>query len=341
MADYVTLLGAEQVQSAGNTIASAAHEMSRAASTIDGAFHQHNQRMEDWLDQAQATLDENKTVEALRGMVAGLASLAERLAGQLAAQDPDFAEVPAVDHAPQGLTEVEALQLELEQARGALNMVEMSYATANTNWRAERQHNLRLLEAAQPFIKAFLEDTESCTGARGRVEIEDFKGLAEAANFMHDGDPDARYISAITELVDALQPFSDEVEAWGKMVPDSHRALCTEPGSDVALEGSETKFCVGDLRRAKDLLQRHRGYAQPCEPITFVYKNHRGETAQRTVVPKAIWFGSTQWHPKKKWFLSALDTEKSAHRDFALADIDFRAQIEPLVPRHDQPEQPA
>lgn len=58
-------------------------------------------------------------------------------------------------------------------------------------------------------------------------------------------------------------------------------------------------------------------------PITFTYTNWRGETAQRTAVPKRIWFGSTDWHPEPGWLMTAHDLEKAADRDFALADCAF------------------
>lgn len=60
-------------------------------------------------------------------------------------------------------------------------------------------------------------------------------------------------------------------------------------------------------------------------PITFMYTNWRGETAQRTAVPKRIWFGSTDWHPEPGWLMTAHDLEKAADRDFALADCAFAA----------------
>lgn len=57
------------------------------------------------------------------------------------------------------------------------------------------------------------------------------------------------------------------------------------------------------------------------EPTTITYTNYRGETAQRTIIPKSIWFGSTEWHPEPQWLLRATDVEKNAERDFALKDF--------------------
>ena len=55
--------------------------------------------------------------------------------------------------------------------------------------------------------------------------------------------------------------------------------------------------------------------------VTIIYTNWRGETAERTIIPIKIWFGSNEWHKEEQWLLKAMDTEKNAERDFALKDI--------------------
>ena len=61
----------------------------------------------------------------------------------------------------------------------------------------------------------------------------------------------------------------------------------------------------------------------PNRELVFMYKNWRGETSQRRIVPEKIWFGETEWHPGQQWFLRGLDAEKREVRDFALSDIQF------------------
>ncbi|MDO8534106.1 MAG: hypothetical protein Q7S17_05115 [Xanthobacteraceae bacterium] len=63
MAEYVTLMGAEQVQNAGQAMRSAADEMKHAASEISYAFDQHKRFMEDWLQQFTAAMELNKKGE--------------------------------------------------------------------------------------------------------------------------------------------------------------------------------------------------------------------------------------------------------------------------------------
>lgn len=57
------------------------------------------------------------------------------------------------------------------------------------------------------------------------------------------------------------------------------------------------------------------------EPVTLTYRNWRGEVAERAIIPRRVWFGSTDWHPEPQWLLTAWDVEKNAERDFALKDF--------------------
>lgn len=55
--------------------------------------------------------------------------------------------------------------------------------------------------------------------------------------------------------------------------------------------------------------------------VVIRYTNYRGETADRKIIPKAIRFASTEWHPEPQWLLDAFDLDKNADRSFALKDI--------------------
>lgn len=57
------------------------------------------------------------------------------------------------------------------------------------------------------------------------------------------------------------------------------------------------------------------------EPSRIIYTNYRGETAERTITPKRVWYGISDWHPEPQWFLTAFDHDRNADRDFALSDF--------------------
>lgn len=59
--------------------------------------------------------------------------------------------------------------------------------------------------------------------------------------------------------------------------------------------------------------------------LTIHYRNWRGETALRRIVPRSVWWGNTEWHPRPQWLMTAYDLDKGAERDFALADMDIAA----------------
>lgn len=57
------------------------------------------------------------------------------------------------------------------------------------------------------------------------------------------------------------------------------------------------------------------------QSLVFEYTNWQKLTGIRKVKPLEIWYGKTEWHPQKQWFLRAVDLEKNEERNFALKDI--------------------
>ena len=55
--------------------------------------------------------------------------------------------------------------------------------------------------------------------------------------------------------------------------------------------------------------------------VEIEYVNWRGQQSTRCIVPHAILFGSSEWHPEPQWLLHAEDLGKSERRDFAMKDI--------------------
>jgi hypothetical protein len=57
VSDRTILIGAEDVRSAGHTMARAAETMSSAASTIDGALERHQRFLDDWLQRLEHVVE--------------------------------------------------------------------------------------------------------------------------------------------------------------------------------------------------------------------------------------------------------------------------------------------
>jgi hypothetical protein len=63
MADYVTLLGSEQVLNAGYAMKSAASDMDRAAGNLEDSLRRHRMFMDDWLERFEAALNASRQTE--------------------------------------------------------------------------------------------------------------------------------------------------------------------------------------------------------------------------------------------------------------------------------------
>ena len=57
MSDYITLLGAENVASAGHRMAGAAQDMERAATSISETFNRFTRVMDDYVGRIERAID--------------------------------------------------------------------------------------------------------------------------------------------------------------------------------------------------------------------------------------------------------------------------------------------
>lgn len=55
--------------------------------------------------------------------------------------------------------------------------------------------------------------------------------------------------------------------------------------------------------------------------VSLNYTNYRGETSLRTIIPKSIRCGTSEWHPEAQLLLTAFDVDKQAEREFAMKDF--------------------
>jgi len=57
------------------------------------------------------------------------------------------------------------------------------------------------------------------------------------------------------------------------------------------------------------------------KPVKILYTNYRGETSVRNILPKKLYFGSTEYHKDEQWLLLADDLDKNEERTFAMKDV--------------------
>jgi len=62
--------------------------------------------------------------------------------------------------------------------------------------------------------------------------------------------------------------------------------------------------------------------------VRILYTNWKDETKHRTIIPKRIFWGKTEYHPDEQWLLEAWDIEKRDDRVFAMKDIHWWDPVE-------------
>lgn len=129
--------------------------------------------------------------------------------------------------------------------------------------------------------------------------------------------------------------------AFGSFFPRGWDAVWWKPSTDPIRNLEK----AGALLAAEiDRLQRKRALKPQAEPLTAgeepalanfqialkdpvefecEYRNWRGEVATRRLRAIGLWHGSTKWHPMPGLMLKAVDLDKNAERDFALADFNM------------------
>lgn len=145
-----------------------------------------------------------------------------------------------------------------------------------------------------------------------------------------DADQDAALLEALLKDRETLAFIKSQIEAiaahcapryevQGGTVTRKLRDIIASQPAPTAYR-AVPKFTSG---RASDTapVGQPAQQVQPGAPITLTYTNWKGETAQRTIIPRRVWWGSTEWHPEPQWLLTAFDVDKEAERDFALKDF--------------------
>ncbi|MCK5500376.1 MAG: hypothetical protein KAI82_03880, partial [Tritonibacter mobilis] len=174
------------------------------------------------------------------------------------------------------------------------------------------------VDPAREALKA-----EPAPGQIERVSLADLEGYGTNNAPRHPDD------EAVDRFAAAMKAKLAVKRADGRGGWDD-KAQCSQKFLSDLLRGHVDKGDPVDVANFAMMLHQRGEMIAPVPeietaPITFTYTNWRGETAQRTAVPKRIWFGSTDWHPEPGWLMTAHDLEKAADRDFALADCVFSA----------------
>ena len=149
---------------------------------------------------------------------------------------------------------------------------------------------------------------------------------------------------SVEALATALQAAADKARTEDELLLKSaHDALCKAGGTalGVAMSGRDHPDPDGALTGifndtspvAKEIAIRLVALQVAADnAVSLTYTNYRREVSVRTITPRRVWFGSTEWHPEPQWLLTAFDHDKGAERDFALKDFGAVPDGYALVP---------
>jgi hypothetical protein len=83
--------------------------------------------------------------------------------------------------------------------------------------------------------------------------------------------------------------------------------------SEIYVDGKQVLFgTVGD---------KYKSTLTGPQLYKTMYTNYRGQSEERILLPRAVWWGTTPYHPESQWFLRAKDDVRKVKRDFALKDF--------------------
>jgi predicted DNA-binding transcriptional regulator YafY len=57
------------------------------------------------------------------------------------------------------------------------------------------------------------------------------------------------------------------------------------------------------------------------QPVVILYKNYKGRTTYRNILPIELWYGTTKYHREPGWLLTANDLDEAELRDFSMEGI--------------------
>lgn len=122
---------------------------------------------------------------------------------------------------------------------------------------------------------------------------------------------------------------SQDFATWWAAHPELHHNSQSEELAHTAFVAGRNAPVVGEIPWAQRAgIDPARGNTELGlvtiyeEPVKFMYRNHRGELSERTVIPRGVAYGVSKYHgTQPNWFLIALDKDRNDIRTFVLDQI--------------------
>jgi len=71
----------------------------------------------------------------------------------------------------------------------------------------------------------------------------------------------------------------------------------------------------------KEVKEKINGKELERVMVKVEYKNWKGETGIRFIIPLNIFYGNTEYHKEEQWLMKVWDLDKKDYRTYALRDV--------------------
>ena len=71
----------------------------------------------------------------------------------------------------------------------------------------------------------------------------------------------------------------------------------------------------------KEVKEKINGKELERVMVKVEYKNWKGETGIRSIIPLNIFYGNTEYHKEEQWLMKVWDLDKKDYRTYALRDV--------------------
>jgi len=71
----------------------------------------------------------------------------------------------------------------------------------------------------------------------------------------------------------------------------------------------------------KEVKEKINGKELERVMVKVEYKNWKGETGIRFIIPLNIFYGHTEYHKEEQWLMKVWDLDKKDYRTYALRDV--------------------
>lgn len=205
-------------------------------------------------------------------------------------------------------SDIIGLKSELRQAKRLYDVSVAKLETTEAFLEGAKNELRKTRAEADAEIKKLIE---RCESKDRRIEAINNQSVNESSSLEEKIEASARQIVELKSII--KHKDSAIIDAQNKS-DQNHRLLAE---ARKKLEEVTSRFTRGDGHIEPEVVSS----IPAGRELLIYYRNHRGDTSWRVIVPFGYWYGMTEHHKDEQHFLKGYCTSKLSVRDFAVKDI--------------------